>query len=276
MNKERFAVKPHEDGLTILEVLANHLRCSKKQAKLLLDGKQVFVNEQRIWMAKHTVSRKDIIETIRPESAKSKIEILKKSGDILFINKPAGIVTNDSAKSLEVRLQRELGNPEICAIHRLDRETSGCVMFAKNEEAKESVIPLFKEQKVIKIYRAIVSGRVSDQLQTITRDIKGESATTLVHVLDRTRDASYLELRIKTGRTHQIRKHLAAVRHPVLGDKGYAGTKGLTEVLRTLPRQMLHAYKLILPNPTDKEQTLRVTAHVPSDFKETLKTLKLK
>lgn len=276
MQKEKFQVKPHEDGRTLLEVLADRLRCSKKQAKALLDSKQVFVNEQRIWMAKHTLSRKDIIETVRPETNAQKTEILKKAGDFLIINKPAGRVTNDSAKSLEVRLQRETNNPELCAVHRLDRDTSGCVIFAQNAEAKASMIPLFKDQKIVKIYRAIVSGRVSDQLQSITRDIDGDSATTLVQVLDRTRSASYLELRIKTGRTHQIRKHLAAVRHPVLGDKSYAGSKGLTGILRTLPRQMLHAYKLVMPYPGNEERALRVIAPVPADFKATLNALKLK
>jgi len=276
MTKETFQIKPHEDGLTLLEVLADRLRCSKKQAKALLDNKQVFVNEQRIWMAKHIVERKDIIETVRPETKTQKTQILKRAGDILIINKPAGIVTNGSARSLEVKLQRELSNPECCAVHRLDRETSGCVIFAKNAAAKEAMIPLFKDQKIVKIYRAIVGGRVSDGLQTITRDIDGQSATTLIRVLDRTPRASYLELRIKTGRTHQIRKHLAAVRHPVLGDKGYAGSKGLEEIIRTLPRQMLHAYKLVLPHPNDPEQPLRVSAPVPADFSETLKALRLK
>ncbi|MBL7016208.1 MAG: RluA family pseudouridine synthase [Kiritimatiellales bacterium] len=277
MIKETFQVKPHEQGNTLLDVLADRLRCSKKQAKTLLDGKQVMVNSQRIWMAKHKLSTRDQIEVIHSEATSgNKTEVLKKAGDILVINKPAGLVTNGSAKSLEVRLQRELNNPELCAVHRLDRETSGCVIFAKNAEAKASLIPIFKDQQVVKIYRAIVNGRVSDQLQTITRDIDGQSATTLVNVLDRTRDASYLELRIKTGRTHQIRKHLAAVRHPVLGDKGYAGSKGISEILRTLPRQMLHAYKLILPLPGQPDKPLRVTAPVPADFKETLKALKLK
>ena len=276
MNRESFKIKPHEDGLTILEVLADRLRCSKKQAKTLLDSKQVFVNDQRIWMAKHTVERQDVVATLRPETQIKKTQILKQVGDLLFINKPAGIVTNGSSKSLEVRLQRELNNPEICAVHRLDRDTSGCVIFAKNADAKAAMIPVFKEQKIVKLYRAIVSGRVSDQLQTITRDINGQSATTMVHVLDRTKSASYLELRIKTGRTHQIRKHLTAVRHPVLGDKGYAGSRDISDIQHTLPRQMLHAYKLILPNPNDPTQALRVTAPVPSDFQDALKSLKLK
>jgi len=277
MIKETFQVKPHEQGNSLLEVLAERLRCSKKQAKAMLDCKQVLVNGKRIWMAKHKLSTRDQIEVIQSEATSgNKIEVLKKAGDIMVINKPAGLVTNGSAKSLEVRLQRELKNPELCAVHRLDRETSGCVIFAKNAEAKTAMIPLFKDQQVIKIYRAIVNGRVSDQLQTITRDIDGQSATTIVQVLDRTKQASYLELRIKTGRTHQIRKHLATVRHPVLGDKGYAGSKGLSEILRTLPRQMLHAYKLVFPVPGVPDKTLRVSAPVPTDFKETLKTLKLK
>ncbi len=276
MIKDSFQIKLHEDGALLVNVIADHLRVSRNQAKVILDNKQVMVNNQRIWMAKHTVSKKDLIEIIRMESTtRPKTDILKKAGDILIINKPPGIVTNGNEKSLEIRLQRELNNPELCAVHRLDRDTSGCVMFAKNEEAKNALIPLFQEQKIVKIYRAIVNGRVSDELDTITRDIEGQSATTIVTVLDRSRHASYLELRIKTGRTHQIRKHLATVRHPVLGDKGYAGSKGIADLLRTLPRQMLHAYKLILPDPADATKALRVTAPIPSDFKETLKLLKL-
>ena len=277
MIQETFQVKPHEEGDALIDVLSNRLRCSKKQAKAMLDGKQVLINSKRIWMAKHKLSTRDQVEIIRSEAHDAKkIQVIKKTDQLWIVNKPPGLVTNSSAKSLEVRLQRELRSPQLCAVHRLDRETSGCVIFAKNAEAKAAMIPLFKDQQVVKIYRAIVSGRVSDQLQTISRDIDGESATTLVNVLDRSKLASYLELRIKTGRTHQIRRHLAAVRHPVLGDKGYAGGKGLSDILRTLPRQMLHAYKLIIPLPEQPGSPLRVTAPVPADFKATLKTLKLK
>ncbi|MEI7851587.1 MAG: RluA family pseudouridine synthase [Kiritimatiellales bacterium] len=276
MSRATFQVTPHEDGLPLVDVLADRLRCSKKQARVLLDARQVFVNGQRVWMAKHTLKLKDVIETVRPEAKSHKIEILKRAGDLFIVNKPSGMVTNGSDRSLEVRLQHELKNPQICAVHRLDRDTSGCVMFAANAAAKEQMIPLFKEEKIVKIYRAIAIGRVSDSLKTITRDIDGESATTLVSVLDRNRDASYLELRIHTGRTHQIRKHLAAMRHPVLGDKEYAGEQRGNPIFRAVPRQMLHACRLILPNPQEGESALRVSAPVPEDFQAILNTLKLK
>jgi len=276
MSRATFQITPHEDGLPLVDVLADRLRCSKKQARVLLDARQVFVNGQRVWMAKHTLKLKDVIETVRPEAKSHKIEILKRAGDLIIVNKPVGMVTNGNVRSLEVRLQHELNNPQICAVHRLDRDTSGCVMFAANAEAKERMIPLFKEEKIIKIYRAIAIGRVPDSLKTITRDIDGESATTLVSVLDRNRDASYLELRIHTGRTHQIRKHLAAMRHPVLGDKEYAGEQRGNPIFRAVPRQMLHACRLILPNPQEGESALRVSAPVPEDFQAVLRTLKLK
>ncbi len=276
MSRATFQIKPNEEGLPLVDVLSDRLRCSKKQARVLLDARQVFVNGKRVWMAKHTLKLKDVIETVRPESKSAKIEILKKAGDLIVVNKPSGIVTNGSVRSLEVRLQHELNNPQICAVHRLDRDTSGCVLFAANAAAKEKMIPLFKEERLVKIYRAIAIGRVSDQLKTITRDIDGESATTLVNVLDRNRDASYLELRIHTGRTHQIRKHLAAMRHPVLGDKEYAGEQRGNPVFRSVPRQMLHACRLILPDPLGGTAALRVTAPVPEDFQAILDTLKLK
>lgn len=275
MSRESFQVKPHEDGQLLVDVLADRFRCSKKQARVLLDARQVFVNGKRVWMAKHNVKIKDIIETIRPEAKSSKIQILKRAGDLIIVNKPVGLVTNGSVRCLETRLQHELNNPEIRAVHRLDRDTSGCVIFAANPDSKEKMIPLFKEQQIVKIYRAIVVGSVSDQLKTITRDIDGESATTLVNVLDRGKDASYLELRIQTGRTHQIRRHLAAMRHPVLGDKDYAGEQRGNPLFRGVVRQMLHAYRLIMPDPSG-EGSLRVTAPVPDDFLAVLKTLKLK
>ena len=275
MSRETFQIKPHEDGQLLVDVLADRFRCSKKQARVLLDARQVFVNGKRVWMAKHNVKLKDVIETVRPEAKSSRIQILKRAGDLIVVNKPVGMVTNGSVRCLETRLQHELGNPGICAVHRLDRDTSGCVIFAANKEAKERMIPLFKEEKIVKIYRAIVVGSVSDQLKTITKDIDGESATTLINVLDRSKDASYLELRIQTGRTHQIRRHLAAVRHPVLGDKDYAGEQRGNPLFRGVVRQMLHAYRLILPDPSG-EGSLRVTAPVPEDFQAVLKTLKLK
>lgn len=276
MSRETFQIKPHEDGRLLVDVLAERFRCSKKQARVLLDARQVFVNGKRVWMAKHNVKLKDVIETVRPESKSKKIEILKRAGDLMIVNKPVGMVTNGNPRSLEVRLQHELDNPQICAVHRLDRDTSGCVMFAANAEAKERMIPLFKDQKIVKIYRAIAIGHVSDQLKTITRDIDGESATTLVSVLDSNRDASYLELRIHTGRTHQIRRHLAAIRHPVLGDKEYAGEQRGNPIFRGVVRQMLHASRLILPDPHGGAAALRISAPVPEDFQAVLKTLKLK
>lgn len=276
MSRATFQVTPHEDGLPLVDILADRLRCSKKQARVLLDARQVFVNGQRIWMAKHTMKLKDIIETVRPEPKTQKVGILNRTGDLIIVNKPSGVVTNGSSRSLEVRLQHELNNPHLCAVHRLDRDTSGCVMFAANDAAKQEMIPLFKEEKIVKIYRAIAIGRVPDTLKTITRDIDGESATTLVSVLDRNRDASYLELRIHTGRTHQIRKHLAAMRHPVLGDKEYAGEQRGNPIFRAVPRQMLHACRLILPDPQGGEKALRVSAPVPEDFQAILHALKLK
>lgn len=275
MSRQTFQVAPHEDGQPLVDVLSGRLRCSKKQARVLLDARQVFVNGKRVWMAKHTLKTKDLIETVRPEAAGARIEILKQAGGLLVVNKPSGMITNGGGRSLETRLQHELGNPNLCAVHRLDRDTSGCVLFATDAETKERMIPLFKEQKIVKIYRAIVIGRVSRELRTITRDIDGESAVTLVTVLDSSRDASYLEVRIQTGRTHQIRRHLAAMRHPVLGDKDYAGEQRGKEAFRSVPRQMLHACRLILPDPQGGPP-LRVAAPVPDDFRAVLRELKLK
>ena len=157
-------------------------------------------------------------------------------------------------------------------MHRLDKETSGCIIYATSLAAKEKAIPLFREKKIAKIYRALTIGKFPRSWKEIRTDIEGYIATTLIKVLDNNQNASYLELRIETGRTHQIRKHLAYKRYPVLGDKKYAGTNH--KISLDQPRHMLHAYRLIFTHPYTQEK-IRVTAPLKNDFKRNLQLLKL-
>ena len=276
MTKQFFTVKYKQEGMRLFEVIAAELGISKKKAQAALDAKQVLVNGRRIWMKNHLVKDDDRIEILiedRAPTIPKKIQILWQDGDYLIVNKPAFLLTNASDKSLEIVLQKQEKNKNICAVHRLDKETSGCVIFAKSAEAKTAMIPMFKGRNIMKIYRAITIGAFPKKWNEIRTDIEGFMSTTLVKTLDSKRHASYLELRIETGRTHQIRRHLADKRYPVLGDKKYAGTGN--ELSLAQPRQMLHAYRLIFPHPKTQE-TIRALAPLPPDFKKCLSQLKLR
>lgn len=275
MTKQFFTVKYRQEGTRLFEVIAAELDISKKKAQAALDAKQVLVNGRRIWMKNHLVKEDDRIEILIAEHVPTipkKISILWQDTDYLIVNKPAFLLTNASDKSVEAMLQKQEKNKAICAVHRLDKETSGCVIFAKNAEAKAAMIPLFKGRDIMKIYRAITIGSFPKTWNEIRTDIAGFMSTTRVKTLDSNKYASYLELRIETGRTHQIRRHLADKRYPVLGDKKYAGTGN--ELSLAQPRQMLHAHRLIFPHPKTQE-TIRALAPLPPDFKRCLAQLKL-
>ena len=276
MTSNFFTVKYKQEGLRLFEIIASELDISKKKAQAALDAKQVLVNGRRVWMKNHLVKEDDRIEVLTEDRAPtipSKIQILWQDDDYLIVNKPAFLLTNASENSVEARLRKQLKNNNIYAVHRLDKETSGCVIFAKSAEAKTAMIPLFKGRDIMKIYRAITIGSFPKNWNEIRTDIAGFMSTTLVKTLDANKYTSYLELRIETGRTHQIRRHLADKRYPVLGDKKYAGTGN--ELSLAQPRQMLHAYRLIFPHPRTRE-TIRVLAPFPPDFRKCLGQLKLR
>lgn len=275
MNKQFFTVKYKQEGMRLFEVIALELNISKKQAQAAIDAKQVLVNGKRIWIRKHAVKEDDRVEILieeRKPTIPKKIQILWQDKDYLVVNKPAFLLTNASKESLEAILQKQEKNSTLCAVHRLDKETSGCVIFAKSAEAKAAAIPMFKGRDIMKVYRAITIGQFPKNWNEIRTDIDGLMSTTHVKTLDSCKQASYLELRIETGRTHQIRRHLADKRYPVLGDKKYAGTGN--ELSLVQPRQMLHAYRLIFPHPKTQEM-IRATAPLPPDFKRCLGQLKL-
>jgi 23S rRNA pseudouridine1911/1915/1917 synthase len=276
MTKQFFTVKFKQEGLRLFEIIASELDISKKKAQAALDAKQVLVNGRRIWMKNHLVKEEDLIEVMaeaKKPAPPKRLQIIWQDDNYLIVNKPAYLLTNASEESIEARLRIQEKNKSIEAVHRLDQETSGCVLFAKSADAKQAAIPLFKGRNIIKVYRAVTIGQFPKKWTEIRTDISGFMATTRVKTLDSNKQGSYLELRIETGRTHQIRRHLADKRHPVMGDKKYAGTGSEFSLIQ--PRQMLHAYRLIFPHPETKE-IIRATAPLPGDFKKCLGQLKLR
>jgi len=227
------------------------------------------------------------IET-RPEAIP--LEILFEDDDLVVINKPAGMTVHPAAGHREHTLVNALlhhcptlsgigGKERPGIVHRLDKETSGCLVAAKNDVAHRHLSKQFAERSVDKIYLALVAGKLQKQTGVIEEKIgrhpvhrqrmsvnspRGRAARTEYRVLCSNEQASLLECRLYSGRTHQVRVHLHHLGHPVLGDKIYA-----PRFAKNFTRQMLHALKLGFRQPRTGEWK-NFEAPLPDDFKQAI------
>jgi len=229
--------------------------------------------------------------------------ILHEDKDILVLDKPAGLVVHPIGESWERRPEAALHEPEPnlagllikhrpgllgsgisrCGIvHRLDRQTSGVLVVAKTAEAQETLLAGFRERLLSKAYRAIVLGELStDRVEAPVGRLPGRrrvqvtpwgrESSTEFKSMESSRGLSLVEARPKTGRTHQIRVHLALLKLPVLGDHEWFRAPE-KEALRKLglpapPRMMLHSYRLRLTHPATGKP-VSYTAPLPKDFKD--------
>jgi len=206
------------------------------------------------------------------------LKIIYEDADILALAKPAGV---NFDWALEDR-------PELFVVHRLDKDTSGIILFAKNEKAQEYLRGLFKNREIKKSYLALVVGNIKEREGKIElaigrskktplkrvaigerRGTIREAATEYV-VLKRLDGFTLVEAFPKTGRTHQIRSHFAAIGHPVACDKLYSGRKTFL-CPAGLARQFLHAFSLELTLPSGTR--IRLEAELPRDLKNVLENV---
>jgi 23S rRNA pseudouridine1911/1915/1917 synthase len=258
--------------------LALRLNLSRNKAKGMLDERLVFVNGRRIWMTQHELRKGDKIEVMVPApSATKKAKppaFLYQDDEYIIVNKQAGRLSN-GPDSLESDLQTLLKMPRLQAVHRLDRDTSGCILIAKSKEAFDKAVELFKKQDISKIYHLLAMGEIKDRERRIDYPLEKEPAVTKLYLVSSNPVASHLKASLETGRTHQIRKHLAYIGHPVLGDRTYAVRGAIPEELRMIDRQMLHATSLRFNSPFTG-QAIRVEAPLPKDFTLWMKRLGLR
>lgn len=271
----RFPVPGSLHGSSLHEFLVRRTGFSGKKVKGLLDARSVFVNGRRTWMARHPLQAGDTVEFIRPPESgaprdAASIPVLWQDESYLIVNKPPGYLS-EGRDGIEGRADSE---HHLWAVHRLDRETSGCLLLARRPEGRDAMIPVFADRQVEKIYHAISVGRFPRGVSRIDRAIDGQSAVTRVLHVQQGRDACLLELAIETGRTHQIRRHLTSTGHPVLGDKSYGTGWEANEALRAVPRQMLHASRLAFPHPVTGDR-VEVRAPWPADFAQWARRLGL-
>ena len=231
------------------------------------------------------------------------LDVLFEDDDLLVLNKPPGMVVHPSAGHEESTLVNALlhhcagqlsgigGVARPGIVHRLDKETSGCLVVAKNDPTHLALSTQFAGREVQKIYHAIVCGRVTPEQGDIraaiarhpthrkrmaVTDGSGREAWTSYTVIERLREATLVEAVLHTGRTHQIRVHFKHLGFPVAGDATYGNrqNKRVAELTGyTAPRQMLHAHKLAFKDPrTGKKMSFE--APWPEDFKEGLTALR--
>jgi 23S rRNA pseudouridine1911/1915/1917 synthase len=232
------------------------------------------------------------------------LDILFEDKSLLVLNKPAGLVVHPSAGHEEHTLVNALlhhcagqlsgigGVARPGIVHRLDKETSGCLVVAKNDETHLALSKQFAERRVKKIYNAIVCGelaRDSGEIRkpiarhashrkrmAVREDDSGRAAHTSWRVLERLRAATFVEAQIHTGRTHQIRVHFQFIGHPLAGDETYgarpiARLKELTNY--AAPRVMLHSRELSFLHPQLKKE-MSFESPLPGDFRKALKLLR--
>ena len=259
-----------DPGEKLLPYLMREADCSNRQAKRLLDARTVWVNGQMVWMAKHPLEPGDRIawhdDAFHAPRGNAQLDVLHEDEQLLVIDKPAFLVSVAGKVSAETILRRERGRDAVFPVHRIDRDTTGCLIFARTREARDELLRQFAAREVDKEYEAVVQGRVPWNTRRFTSPIDGKSAVTEARALSRGRYRSHLGLRIETGRKHQIRRHLADAGHPVVGEKQHhASGAGAA-------RQMLHAASVEITHPS-RGKRLRIEAPRPRDFVDAIQAL---
>ena len=281
---------------------------SRTQIKKWIEEGRILVNGD-LCKPRETVHENDEIE-INPIQEKKVswdpqdigFDVNHETSDFIIINKPSGLVMHPGSGCYDGTLANGLINrfPELenlprCGIvHRLDKDTSGILLVAKNDAFRNYFINEMQERRVVKKYIAVVSGETLGSFEindAIGRDKSnrtkmsirqdGKEALTYVKLKEKIGNYSILDIRIETGRTHQIRVHLASKKLPIIGDKTYDprrtimkdSSQKIIDIVRSFPRQALHARYLAFKCPeTDEEISFETP--IPKDIKKLIDMLK--
>ena len=306
MRRLEFFVESCHESLRLDVFLSeNQSEFSRSHLKKLIEQGHASVNNS-LAPPKYKLKIGDkIILSIPPptssgiEAESIPLKIIYEDDEMLAIDKPAGMVVHPAPGHMQGTLVNALlsycsdlsgigGVERPGIVHRLDKDTSGIVLIAKNEIAHRALASQFKNRKVNKTYLALVRGIVKSASGIIETPIgrhktnrkkmaasvnQARIAETRFEVLETLGHFSYIRLFPKTGRTHQIRVHLASIHHPVLGDKLYGGM--ITKPYIKIARQALHAHKIEINHPVNK-QPLVFEAPVPPDINNYLMTYRQK
>jgi len=264
---------------------------SRSQIQKLISAKNITINNSSI-KSSTEIKYNDKITIKIPKidktpliASKIKIEIIYQNSELLIVNKPHGIVvhpskghSNDTVINallgMDIKFEANLGQTKPFLVHRLDKDTSGLLLVAKNEKMYSYLTEIQKKRKIKKHYLAVIKGVPDKKYATIDASIsrnkshrkkmsvnsKGRKSLTTYKVIKSNDSMSLIELELHTGRTHQIRVHMQALGHPIIGDTLY-GKKS-----KLIDRQLLHAYKLEFKD--NKNNVISVQNEPEKDMKE--------
>lgn len=268
----------------VLKYSGRKLQKLTRQKGILLNGKPAFL--QKSLKPGDVLSIKQLEDNsygVMPEAGL--VDILYEDKYMLVLNKPPYQLVHPSGQTANGTLANYLAHDlqqrnimaTIRSLHRLDRNTSGCIVFAKDAQSQNLLEQQLKAKTIERTYIALVRGVIESESGRIDAPIgahpsranrravreNGDAAITDYKTIARYEDASLLELKLLTGRTHQIRVHLAHIGHPILGD-GMYGTRS-----RVIDRQALHAVSIAFME-LGKQQKMRVEAPLPKDIQEAM------
>lgn len=303
MNEVVFDILPEMEEERIDKCISNYMEGLSRSyiQKMIKDG-NVTVNDAVV-KASYKVQVDDRVRFVIPDSVEPDIpaqdiplDILYEDRDILIVNKPKNMVMHPAPGHYEGTLvnavlyhcKGELSGingvlrPGI--VHRIDKDTTGSVIVCKNDEAHNAIAKLLKAHDITRKYRAIVYGNIKDDQGTVDAPIgrhpndrkkmainekNGKRAVTHYRVIERFGQYTYIECQLETGRTHQIRVHMASIGHPLLGDTVYSGRKSPFH----LEGQVLHAMTIGFVHPGSGTY-VEFEAPLPDYFEKLLNTLR--
>lgn len=273
MKNIRLEVKSNDD---IINYLVNNTDYSKSKIKSLLKYKQVLVNDRKVNKLPFNVKRDDIIEINLFKKLDLPFEIIYEDNDIIVVNKKAGILTvsgmSGEINTLYRQVREYLNNKkeQLFIVNRLDKETSGIVMFAKSERIKMMYQNSWNDLVTKRGYTAVVEGKIKEngrienllyeENNTFVHSSKiGKKAITNYIVLRSNNKYTLLDIDIETGRKNQIRVHMSELGYPIVGDKKY-GSK-----IDPIKRMCLHSYMLEIINPITRKK-MSFSCEIPKVF----------
>ena len=311
----RLAVDPGQAPMRVDKFMATHLEdTSRHRVQTAIKEGYVWVGD-KVVKANYIVRPNDIIRFVMPYRRRGveilpediPLDIVYEDDDVLIVNKPAGMVVhpghgnydgtliNALAFHLGLRQEADAGDERMgVLVHRIDKDTSGLLAVAKNDEAQLNLAKQFFDHSIDRRYHAIVWGNISEDEGTVDGNIgrdqsdrvcfrvyddpeKGKHAVTHYRVLERFGYVTYVECKLETGRTHQIRVHMAHIGHPIFADEKYGGMeirKGtvyakykqfIRNCFEICPRQALHAKTLGFVHPGTKKW-IQFDSQLPSDM----------
>lgn len=295
-----FHIEEKDNGLRLDKYLSEQMtELTRSFLQKLIKEEQVTI-DGKVQKSNYKLRAGQRVTVIIPPAEDTKIipediplDILYEDEDLLIVNKPKDMVVHPSAGHYSGTLVNAVmfhckdslsginGEIRPGIVHRIDKDTTGSLIICKNDESHLFIAEQIKEHSVKRIYRGIVSGTLKEMEGTIEGDIgrhpadrkkmavvtkNGKPAITHYRVLEQFENAAYMEFRLETGRTHQIRVHMASIGHPLLGDTIYGNPKNPYK----LNGQTLHAMTIGFIHPRTKEY-MEVSAPLPEYFEKLIK-----